>query len=105
VRSNKRGKGILEEHILFNNINSIFEKYSKPWNSLDKTTALKVFDEEVLIEIDKIYDYVSKYSVDWKTDTMETVTKRLERDIRANFPFLNEKAIGILKNYFAYEWK
>ena len=95
----------MEEHILFNNINSIFEKYTTPWNSIDKTTALKVFGEEVLIEIDKIYDYVIKYSVDWETDTMETVIKRLERDIRANFPFLNEKAIGILKNYFAYEWK
>lgn len=95
----------MDEISIFNSINSVFDKYTTPWNTLDKAVASKEFSNEVLIEIDKIYEYVSRYYVDWKIDTMETVLERLEKDIRFSFPYLNNKAIRILKNYFTYEWK
>lgn len=86
-------------------INRAFDTYSTPWYSFDKTKAEKELDDVVLKEIYKIYEYVSKYDVDWEKDTMEAILQKLEKDIAVAYPYLSNKAVNILKNYFAYEWK
>jgi len=98
-------KSVLEEIEMHENINIAFDRYSTAWNSIDKINISKAFSHEVLLEIDKIYDYVSQYIVNWEIDSMKTVLERLEKDIRITYPYLNDKSIAILKNYFSYEWK
>ncbi len=87
---------------IYNNINIAFDKYTTSWGSLDKT---KIPNDAVLAEMEKIYDFVHNYYVDWTKDVMGTVLVRLEKDIRTNYPYLGDKAISILKNHFTYEWK
>ena len=86
-------------------INNALDKCTTSWCSLDKTKVLEYYDHEVLDELIDIYEYVTKYDVDWKADSMSTILVKIEKDITEKYPYLNSNSVDTLKNYFSYNWK